>query len=244
MVNLFNLKEKLANLFVLKSEKEEVWSNYLDTGSNYMNGVVYVQKDMIVYHKQSLKNISFNVLDASYTQYNVYVNTDMLTQGQVDNTTFTLDGEVVNFTKSLINTNGNLGFKFKIRRGERGSFRIIVPSYKVGNDVFEGFQVNRVLRSQRIDVDDDTGWSVTDNVLTVNCDLVYPSPNQILKITTLYGNNKTHNSNQIILNGEDSNVTISIICDDNDVKFKLELVSYYNTVDGKDYLGYMLTKNI
>lgn len=237
MVKLTNIRTELSKKFLLKTRKEEVWSNYLKDEAQYVNGSVYVHKTQTPkYHKQTITNKTFNTNNTTTTNCTIHINkTENITQDQLNKTVLYLNNNNVYYTKTLTEN----GITITIPNTVNGNLNVIIPSINTSTDEYSGLQINIPLQNQTINI---TNSSITSNAINLQISISNFVSGQTIKLSTVFRDGDTDATISKVLTSNDKNgFNMNITRSTQNTGYRLELVPV--TINNTGYLGKLITSS-
>jgi len=182
---LTNIKEDLKDFFTLREIKDKVWSEYLLSETDYVNGGVYFHRETPKYHKQSLKKSAFTVTGTNEVQCILFVNGDNVVDEQLQKRIITLNEKPFNVNYDLRND----GFSLTLNNQTTGVLKVIIPPLNTRTDMYQGVTFERRFMGQNIRM---LNFNRTDDKLTFRVAISNPKKGQEVKAVTLYRTGMTN----------------------------------------------------
>ena len=238
MVDVVDIKNALKKNFTLRSEKENAWKTYLNEGSKYVNGGVYIYDTPITYYEQKYSNVDFVGYSSDFVDLNIYYTGEDLNDYQLRATTITYsNGSNLPITdKSLFNVDKLKGVSLRIPYSSNGKIYALVPSINFKDSAYKGFNFTITLSKQTLTVS-----NYVKNNISVSFDVALTNivTGQILEVRTLSIDGGVNNAYTY---PADNEVSVEFDVSDEDKTILVLLLPY--KVDTKYYTGGYYEKTI
>ena len=226
MVDLVDLKNEIKKHFVIREEKDTVWSNLLQEETSYVNGSVYLNCERVpVKYLQQIDNdiITYNDANSRLLTISLQNSSNQITTSQLRDTVFYLDNNIINSTYTL--GSGNKKLLVTFNKDYNGVLTVNVPPVNTKDEILTGFMFVRSLINQSITI---TNVSKTSNTVAVTVSVHNPCFSQTLKLSTLLRDGvRTHTfTTQKLDTDTDTTVTLTCALESSDKGILVELVPY------------------
>ena len=236
MTLFINIKNKLKKYFILRDEKDAVWSNYLKSEMKYVNGEIHFHHTASIYHSQQTpKTVAYTLGGTNETFCELRVKNDSFHEDQINQATAHLDNELISIHNKSVDNGIAVGFD----NTYEGLLKIKVPPVNVGNDIYTGLEYQQEIRGQGLSL---TSYNHSNNMVSVVVETQNAFVNQQVRCATLYRNGKIDNSKTVTLQNNQSAVSIDDVpVGSTDKGFMVELLPFKK--NNIVYTGKKITQN-